>query len=824
MISFLTLVLAVSAVGTFGSCKDYDEDNRVELQGEYAKLGQDLTQWIEQVKQCQNSCKEFRENLVGTDGEGGRLHGIDVSIEKMGESIQTFEEILQGLNAGDGAQLANILTSYSQLQEQVSTVYTLFGTLTPDQFNSKLNEIETLGQEIAALTGTEGQLTKIGADIAALQTAGYITADEATTLIERYGAVKQDAIDIAIRNLRGNDDATLTLASLQTALDSAEEELQDQIDALSIRLDAFEKELAELKANFGQLVTSVLVQGTYNPIFGSLTAPFNVQSNVLAAYYGKAEVEGSFPLANPGMLVNSSNALTAKDKEMIESSVKGAFDFNEGQLLTDNNAGTIYLTINPTGVDFTGLKFRLENSLGEASPVVLDILKPSSKKLTFGWTRGASANGFYEAKAVVSNENIENAKLVVDMTRSDIQEIFKDITSPRDGIDIMNIANKVYSTVNDVCDASAVKAYWGEGASANSVLSQYNIAATAVKPLSFAFMKDYHMDSFWGVDRVQNFINNTINGINFKIDFGTDIEVPEIKKITIEPFEASDKYKEMITIEDRITVNGVDYELNLENEFKGQEITVDVKDNGVKVGEAVIDVSQLFAGKVINITTDPITKDIKIEKVVDFNDMISEVYGQVTAPIEEVNTMLGNLDTFMKQVNNMLTQINNINKQIDDAKQSIADQINKYIDALNKRLCNVVNGIHDRLQPLAIAHNGKEFYTLSGIKNYPSKVSGNTLHIVPTTYTAELVVPVFKKHVAVTNVFKGSASAQAGDGECTTVLNNANQKGGMNTVVPGTTRDVEFVGEKGYIYEIAYSALDYSGKAVTKKYYVTVTE
>lgn len=202
--------------------------------------------------------------------------------------------------------------------------------------------------------------------------------------------------------------------------------------------------------------------------------------------------------------------------------------------------------------------------------------------------------------------------------------------------------------------------------------------------------------------------------------------------------------------------------------------------------------------------------------------MIEDLYGDITAPLDEVNGLLNDLQGFMDDVQSMLDEINGINNQIDQAKDDIKSQIYDYIDKLNKRLCNVVNGIHDRLQPLAIAHNGKEFYTLSGVPNKPSKISGTTLHIVPTTYTAELAVPVFKKHVAVVNVFKGSASAQGGDAACLNALKTANNKGGMNTVVAGTTRDVEFVGEKGYTYEIAYSALDYSGKAVTKKYYVTV--
>ena len=45
----------------------------------------------------------------------------------------------------------------------------------------------------------------------------------------------------------------------------------------------------------------------------------------------------------------------------------------------------------------------------------------------------------------------------------------------------------------------------------------------------------------------------------------------------------------------------------------------------------------------------------------------------------------------------------------------------------------------------------------------------------------------------------------------------------MNTVLDGTVRELKLTGMKyGYVYEIAYSALDFHGKIATRKYYVTV--
>ena len=93
--------------------------------------------------------------------------------------------------------------------------------------------------------------------------------------------------------------------------------------------------------------------------------------------------------------------------------------------------------------------------------------------------------------------------------------------------------------------------------------------------------------------------------------------------------------------------------------------------------------------------------------------------------------------------------------------------------------------------------------------------------VVPTSYTGELLVPAFKKYVAVTNVFDGDESAQDGCADCIAALEAANS-GDLNKVLAGTTNVVEFAGKSGYTYEITYSALDYSGKYSNVKYYVTV--
>lgn len=804
----LMMALVVAVVGTFSSCKDYEEDNLNEIKGDYATLRQELADMAEKLSNC---CSDIREQV-------GDVNVVELkeTVDNLDESVGKLEDKLNDPKTG----LDALLNAYSDVMEKIGSLSANFVSKT--DYNAKIQEIESKLHEACDCASQISDLAGRVADLEALKDKGLVTDDVFNEFKTKYEEYKNDVAG-QISKIIGNDlPEGVTLASVNEAYVKADEALQDQIDVINSTLEKYEEELKALRANLGKLVTSVIVQNTYNPVFGSLSLPFGIKSNVLAAYYGHAENNIEFPSVDSRMYFND-DKLTVKDVEMISSNLVGKVNFNSGDLLLDEekgNAGMIYLTVNPSAVDFSGLGFSLVNSIDEESPVTLGCLKPSSKKLTFGWTRGAAANGFYEAKATVTPENVEKAKFTVDFTKQELKDIFNDVTSPRDGIDIKNIANTVYRAVNDICDATGVKASWDEESGVaknitkNSTVSEYCIAATAVKPLSFGFMKDYKDDpikTFWGITQIKNFINKQIDKINITIG---DMKPFQFTIDEIRIKELEDSYITYITISQEVTISGEKVKIHFDGGEDGKYIVYN--DDNEKIG--TVDLGSM------NFTVDDITQTITFENVaVDITDLIKEMYGDLTGDVEaQINSVLRDLDGFVDDVNDMIDQINDIQNQIDDTKENIANQINNYIDQINKRLCNIVNSVNDRLQPLAIAHDGRNFYTLSGVKKYPTKLSSNTLSIVPTTYTAEMIAPAFKKHLAVTNVFKGDENAQGGNSDCINALKNANSKGDMNKVVAGTVRNIEFTGESGYVYEIAYSALDYNGRAVTKKFYVAV--
>jgi hypothetical protein len=124
--------------------------------------------------------------------------------------------------------------------------------------------------------------------------------------------------------------------------------------------------------------------------------------------------------------------------------------------------------------------------------------------------------------------------------------------------------------------------------------------------------------------------------------------------------------------------------------------------------------------------------------------------------------------------------------------------------------------------------NSGNYARVSSMKSAPTvfKVSGgNAIILHPTSLSAEIIAPAYKKFVGVTNVFKNSdlsKSAQGGDANCLAAAKSANSAKYIDEVIDGSRYGVPFVGQAGYTYEIAYAALDFQGKVSMRKYYIRV--
>ena len=692
------------------------------------------------------------------------------------------------------------------------------------------------------------------------------------------------------------------IEQLKSDVSGLQDRMADAEEAIAA-LQGLKDRVENLEKNLANMITGITIQGTHNPAFGTLSLPFNVNSKVLMAYYGEANDDIYFPTSRTGRYVRPAQALTAQEMELLGLSDEVLY--HAGDVLLDDsegNAGTLYVTINPNTVDFTGQVLTLENSQAEASKITLGALKQSDKTLTFGWTR-AAGNGFYEAPATLAAADV-NAVQKVSYDAANIKKIVKEIKDKRLDADFKGMATDIYEVLTSFSlDADAVKATWTDTeGTEHGVYSDYGLAATAVKPFSFNTLYDVDglIDNMPGYDRVNAVLNrlakklhNSVKAVVNEIEGSIlykDVQALKIEHITFNGLTDEQKAKFTFTLDDDITIDGLTYQLDINENVDvpihiSQGIPVDVStvtatvpsfnivvnttgtgvgylnvnvedDGGNKVGSAVIDLGTVNVVVNDNVATgdqtaylngtaianlnynDTVTVNVKMSKLIDLSgkkihinktialDDIADEFGDILGDqVGDINKMLDDIDNVIGDVNTQLDLIRtDYAVRADNAIDRYIATAKDYLESINDRFMKVFGNINNVFQPAMLAGNDA-VSLLSQAKSYPTTIKGTTTHLVPTTWNLELLVPVCKKHVAVTDVIKGSDSAKGGNADCKAKLQAANGSNEMNEVINGTERNIVLENlAAGYTYEIAYSALDFHGNIATEKYYITVTE
>ena len=229
-------------------------------------------------------------------------------------------------------------------------------------------------------------------------------------------------------------------------------------------------------------VTSLSADQIENSLFSFIT-PFGINPNVLVAYFGdKAKRDLYFP--------------RGAEEPVI---YKGEY-FLEGI----GNAGKLYVTVNPSSVDFSGKTLKLMTTGGDEGPVELTPLEASNKNLMY-LTRGD--NAFYETYATIPAEKL--AKAYVSWEPKDMKAFkdqIKELLDTRNKRETVEMIKTIYNLVvdNDV-PAYRLQATWGEN---NYTYSAANIAAVAMKPLTYAFdletQAEYNGDALSALEKFEN--------------------------------------------------------------------------------------------------------------------------------------------------------------------------------------------------------------------------------------------------------------------------------------------------------------------------------
>ena len=733
----LMAALVAGTTSSFVSCKDYSEDVKSELGGSIADLQQKLANQEAEIAAMK---KDFNEKISNLQSQIDRIKSCGCPDDVKGR-LETLEN-----------QLKTVLADYITASQ-----------LAPYAKLSDLTDFVTEA-DVKELLKNYG-----GGDITSEKLAEILAKYATLEALTDY-AKKEDLFDKTELN------KYLLRADLDTELEARLADQKAQIAALVADVDTLKSQLSDI---IGKLVTGIIIQGTYNPIFGSFSAPLDVRSTFFAAYYGKTSGAGMlFPTARTSYYVNPDEALTEADIEVmgLENTLSRGSNarlFNE----TEGNAGTIYLTINPTTVDFDKTSgFKLVNSLGQESAFKVGELAKSDKLISLGWdvTR-AGGTALYEAPITLAGDDVDNVKTVIDF--ESLGEAVKNVYKERSKGSVIELAGKLYNEASGLAlPAYGVSYSWNDELGERNIVSQYSIGATAVQPLSYNFM--YGIDGYKATaplfERVEKVFGNLFAQVKNAIP-ALDIDESGLKFEIAAPTELIVK----------IPMTG---------------------ENGlfpIEVPEQKVS-TELNSGEVVEITI----PSQKIEAPQDYLEV--NIADQLGSFVAQINESLNETD-----LSSIFEAVKSVGK-ISDSVDGIHSRINSYIDRFHSLFGKLVNSVNSALQPtLLYANDNGLGRVTTGVNG--TAVKGTDITLVPTSYTAELLAPAYKKVVAVTAITKDGVAADKSE------VKSFNQANGLNKILNGDVLTVNISGlEAGAVYEIAYTAVDYSGKVVAKKYYLNV--
>ena len=441
------------------------------------------------------------EAQAQADENATKIATVDSALTGLTTKVNSLETKINDLTSDVAKAQAQADAALALAKEDSTRIDALQTALNniPSYNGYTKEEVDAMKQEL------EG---KIAENKMAIEDAAKV-ADDAYELAKKAYDLADDAKTIALQalnnaaiNAQDIKDINDYLDYIIPALQDKDQDLQDQIDDINnVKLPALANDIADLQNRMGiveqaiedlkedlakkvealkKQITGIIVQGTYNPAFGQFSLPgFN--STMLCALYGSyTEADTKWP-ADVIDLTNISKAKT--------------LDLENGQdLVSDGNkayAGKLYLTVNPAEANFSGVDFTLETSAGNQSPFDLGKLKKSTDELTFGWTRAGVSN-FYESKAYVKVEDFEDVKLTKNINIDELKNVAKDLLNGLKGGNgnLPGALNTLCSSLNGFLPAYAAKVSVEDPTlGTTTIVSNYNIAATAWKPLSFEFLK-----------------------------------------------------------------------------------------------------------------------------------------------------------------------------------------------------------------------------------------------------------------------------------------------------------------------------------------------
>ena len=770
--SFL-IAISVTGLALVSSCKDYDDYSDLRTQSKI-----DHTQMWNAINGNTKSIDSLRARL-------DTLKMCDVNCDSLKDVIDSLTKDVRNLIDTIAGDSNSVLGRFNLVTNKVNAVK---GTAdSAKQYNDSIDTV---------ITRMRHELDSI------MKIADYDTVplfDSVKVLkksIHEVDSVLHVYIDSIRYNSRRIDTVNWRVDTLEMRIDT----LKRRIDTLEWRVDTLEQRVDSLMDAERRRITSLYVQGTVNPTFGSFALPMGIRSNILSCYYGEALNNVTFPAtandADMSAVLEIGMELSAAELAVIGTPTQTSIS-QGNTIISDsaNNAGRIFLTINPNEVQIDSTyKFYFVNSLGDSTPVVFDTLKPSQEKLTFGLSNRAAANtGFYEAGIKIEESAASQLAPNFSVTKEQLKNIAKDVIDYKDGFNLSGIAGAVFKLAQTSLDANAVRVEWTDSMGDHSVTSQYDVAVTAIQPLSYSAGQGI------GTSRRLPTISPLTELAISKPTF-TPINLNDIT-FTIDGTPAHITFGAV-----NITPSGeVKVKINMPESVSGTTIVYSATPTEYNITN-------------LDVLIDDVENAFNTQSVIwqnDVNNAIDNIMNQIKTQVENLvkNQIAGKLNTEMdKMLESVKNSINNslsgYNSYFSNMN-SLISRINAVTSRINSKLDLDVNAI---LQPVILyeASDGS-FHPMSNDPAHPStfKAAGGGIVLYPTSYTGELLAPAYQKFIAVVD----------GPG---VAVSNINSGEYYNTPIDGKRYAIPFAPTTTGTYTIYYSAVDYSGVVTAQRFYVTV--
>ena len=565
----------------------------------------------------------------------------------------------------------------------------------------------------------------------------------------------------AYKNLKGDVEGVDSRVSALERLRLTDSIAAKKItDALNHRLDSVSGSLnSALNTLLEQKLDGITVNATENPVTGYWNASFTgLNLKLASSFYGVA-AEGN------------------EDWGVKANQVLGK----------GGNAGYLYVSLNPTEIDPSLVKVELVNSQGEpAKGFKLGDIDNTDKVLTFG-TKAASVHtqGFYQVPVIASDPQNDGVEFDKGALAAAAKNALNELRNPKSNdLDLSLIASALYKNI-PVLTAYGVKAeYYLYNPDTKNLelkktvkhaVSDYDIAAFAVKPVSYNFLKDNAtLDklSDWAVENfrlpsLSSKLSKLINALDVKVDYEGD------KNVYVYSFVSD--YSVEVTEEDGNVVLRYKYDPSVEP---------------IVLKNSVIE-----------------------KKVCTWEHPSNPQYNEYMYLIKTTDdSIIKVLEGVNESIADQVQPVKNVLSNVNAKWENVIAKVNPLL----KKVSSKIGSANKMLQPtiLYLDQNGNPntLSTIGGRLGTRFVGTGATT-LYATSWTAELFAPAYKKSISV------KADKAENEGGATVTLTN-----GKSAAEPfaGSVNKVIFNATKAGTYTIVYKAVDYSGIEVEKTFHVVV--